>query len=379
MAPPFATMPVFSALLNFIDSPMNATQPSNLNIAIVRFSALGDVTLVVPAVRSLRRSFPNATITWITSPLAYSLLQGLEGVQFEVFEKPRTLADYRAFYRAFSARTFDVVLAMQANLRINLLYPALHAPIKIGFDRTRAREGQWLFCNQAIPFANTHLADSFLSFSAQLGANTSNVEWDLPVAETEHMWACEQLKQLPRPLIAIHPFASKQERNWIFERYAEVIQASVKNWNAGFVLTGGNSPAERDFCARLAGVAPNHTLNLCGLTTPKQLAAVLAQADVLVAPDTGPVHLARAMNTPVVGLYAVASPTLSGPYAAQQYVVNRYPEAVRKFLGKDPDQVPWNTRVHHPDAMALIQVEDVVQQLGKLFDTVEHPFEATSK
>lgn len=364
-------MPFFSAHPIFIDPLMNATPTSKMNIVIVRFSALGDVTLVVPAVRSLQRSFPNATITWITSPLAYSLLQGLEGVQFEVFEKPRSLADYRAFYRAFSQREFDVVLAMQANLRINLLYPALHAPIKIGFDRTRAREGQWLFCNQTIPFANSHLADSFLAFAAQLGANISEIEWNLPVAEAEHSWAREQLKHLPRPLIAIHPFASKQERNWIFERYVEVIQAAVSKWHAGLVFTGGNSQNERDFCAKLASIAPDNTINLCGLTTPKQLAAVLAQADVLVAPDTGPVHLARAMSTPVVGLYAVASPTLSGPYKAQEYIVNRYPEAVRKFLGKDPDCVPWNTRVHNPEAMALIQTEDVMQQLGKLFDSSE--------
>lgn len=353
---------------------MTVTQAPNLNIAIVRFSALGDVLLVVPAVHSLRRSFPNARITWITSPLAYSMLQGLEGVNFEVYDKPGSLADYRAFYRAFSKRSFDVVLAMQANLRINLLYPALHAPIKIGFDRTRAREGQWLFCNRAIPFANTHLADSFLSFAAQLGADTSDVEWNLPLAEADHAWAREQLKHLPRPLIAIHPFASKQERNWLFERYAEVIQAAASKWQAGIVLTGGNSQAERDFCARLANIAPDKTLNLCGLTTPKQLAAVLAEVDALVAPDTGPVHLARANNTPVVGLYAVASPTLSGPYAAQQYVVNRYPEAVRKFLGKDAERVPWNTRVHNPDAMALIQAEDVIQQLSKLFNAANHVY-----
>src|SRR5512139_2806710 len=132
-------------------STMTATQHAQLNIAIVRFSALGDVILVVPALRSLQRSFPDAKITWITSPLAYSLLEGLEGVSFEVWEKPRSLSDYRAFYRSFRQRDFDVVLAMQANLRINLLYPALHAPSKIGFDRTRAKEGQWLFCNRSIP------------------------------------------------------------------------------------------------------------------------------------------------------------------------------------------------------------------------------------
>jgi heptosyltransferase I len=351
---------------------MIASPSSNLNIAIVRFSALGDVVLVVPAVKALRRSFPNANITWITSPLAYSLLQGLEGVQFEVFEKPRSLKDYRAFFHAFSQRKFDVVLAMQANLRINLLYPALHASTKIGFDRTRAREGQWLFCNQKIPFTNSHLADSFMAFAAQLGADTSKAEWTLPLTLAEQTWANDQLKNLPRPLIAIHPFASKQERNWVFERYAEVIKAAVKNWNASFVLTGGNVAAERDFCTRLTSIAPDHTLNLCGQTSPKQLAAVLAKANVLIAPDTGSVHIARAMSTPVIGLYAVASPTLSGPYQAQEYVVNRYPEAVRKFLGKDPDRVPWNTRVHHPEAMALIRTEDVLQQLNRLFYTGNH-------
>lgn len=347
---------------------MIARPQTNLKIAIVRFSALGDVTLVAPAVRSLRRSFPDAIITWITSPLAYSLLQGLEGVNFEVFDKPRSLADYRAFYKAFNKRNFDVVLAMQANLRINLLYPALHAPLKIGFDRIRAREGQWLFCNRRIPFSNSHLADSFLAFAAQLGADTSNPDLTLPIAETDLAWAREQLQQLPRPLIALHPFASKQERNWIFERYAEVIYTAVSKWQAGIVLTGGKSQAEQNFCARLAAIAPDHSLNLCGQTTPKQLAAVLAQVNALVAPDTGPVHLARSMNTPVVGLYAVAPPALSGPYRAQHHVINRYPQAVQRFLGQDSRQVPWNTRVHHPQAMSLIQAEDVLLQLQKIFN-----------
>ena len=121
---------------------------SNLRIAIVRFSAFGDVFMVAAAVRALQLCLPDAAITWITSPLAYSLLGGMDGVKFEVVGKSGTLTDYRAFYRTFRSRRFDVVLAMQANLRINLLYPALHAPVKIGFDRTRAREGQWLFCNR---------------------------------------------------------------------------------------------------------------------------------------------------------------------------------------------------------------------------------------
>jgi heptosyltransferase I len=105
---------------------------------------------------------------------------------------------------------------------------------------------------------------------------------------------------------------------------------------------------------------------LSGKTTPKQLAALLSLVDVLIAPDTGSVHIARAMNTPVIGLYVVASLKLTGPYQRLEYCVDRYPQAVQKFLGKNPDELPWNTRVHHPDAMSLITVDDVMQHLEKV-------------
>jgi heptosyltransferase I len=349
-------------------NPTSVTNPapSNLRIAIVRFSALGDVVMVVAAVRALQHCLPDAEITWITSPLAYSLLSGMNGVKFEVVDKPRTLTDYCSFYRTFRLRRFDVVLAMQANLRINLLYPALHAPVKIGFDRTRAREGQWLFCNRRIPFCGTHLVDSFLSFVEALAGKSATAIWDLPLDESDLRWAREQLHTLPKPWVAIHPHASKTERNWLSQRYAEVVERAVSRWQCSIVLTGGNSPAEQALCERLAQQAPSHTLNLNGKTTPKQLAALLSQVDVLLAPDTGVVHIARAMETPAIGLYAVASPKLTGPYQRLEYCMDRYPQAVQKFLGKDPEQLAWNTRVHHPDAMSLITVDEVMQQLEKV-------------
>ena len=345
---------------------MTDKAPYNLRIAIVRFSALGDIVMVAAAVRALQHNLPSASITWITSPLAYSLLKGMRGVNFEVIDKPRSLADYRAFYGAFKNRRFDVVLAMQANLRINLLYPALHAPDKIGFDRTRAREGQWLFCNRRIPFRNNHLVDSFLAFVEMLTNQPVTASWDLPLDESDLQWAQELLNTLPKPWVAIHPHGSKAERNWLTERYAEVVNRTVSRWQGGIVLTGGNAPAEMVLCKHLAQIAPEHTLNLSGKTTPKQLAALLNLADVLIAPDTGAVHIARAMNTPVIGLYAVASPKLTGPYQRMEYCVDRFPQAVQKYLGKNPAQLPWNTRVHHPDAMALIAVGDVMQQLEKV-------------
>ena len=347
---------------------MTGTLPSNLHIAIVRFSALGDIVMVAAAVRSLQQNLPDAKITWITSPMAYSLLKGIKGVAFEVIDKPKSLADYRSFYRTFKARQFDVVLAMQANLRINLLYPALSAPVKIGFDSTRAREGQWLFCNRRITFRDNHLVDSFLEFVEMLTDKPATAIWDLPVDDSDLQWAREQLNTLPKPWVAIHPQGSKAERNWLPERYIDLVSQTVSRWQCGLVLTGGNSSAELDFCGRLANVAPRHLLNLCGKTTPKQLSALLSLVDVLIAPDTGSVHIARAMNTPVIGLYAVASPKLTGPYQRMEFCVDRYPQAVQKFLGKNTEQLPWNTRVHHPDAMALITVDDVMWQLAKVLE-----------
>jgi len=322
--------------------------------------------MVASAVRALQLSLPATKITWITSPLGFDLLKGMEGVEFEVIDKPRSFAEYCSFYRTFKNRRFDVVLAMQANLRINLLYPALKARTKIGFDRIRAREGQWLFCNRHIPFHDNHLVDSFLEFAEVLTGKSISALWDLPLDESDLRWARNQLHTLPRPWVAIHPQGSKAERNWIPERYAEVLKRTVSNWNGGILLTGGKAPAELALCERLAQLTPNSTRNLSGKTTPKQLAALLSLVDVLIAPDTGAVHIARSMNTPVIGLYAVASPKLTGPYQRLEYCVDRYPQAVQKFLGKNPEQLPWNTRVHHPDAMALITVDDVMQQLEKV-------------
>ena len=327
--------------------------------------------MVAAAVRALQLCLPAAEITWIISPLAYSLLGNMRGIHFEVVEKPSSLSDYLAFYRTFFFRQFDVVLAMQASLRINLLYPALRAPVKIGFDRTRAREGQWLFCNRRISYSNTHLVDSFLSFIRLLGKEPDSAIWGIPLDEPDFCWAREQLNTLPKPWIAIHPHASKSERNWLPERYEETVTYVVSRWKAGILLTGGNSPSELALCKRIEKHAPSNTLNLCGKTTSKQLAALLSLVDVLIAPDTGAVHIARSMGTPVIGLYAVASPELTGPYQRMEYCVDRYPQAVQKFLGKNPEQLPWNTRVHHPMAMSLIEVDDVIKQMEVILNRLK--------
>jgi heptosyltransferase I len=338
--------------------------PSNLErICLVRLSALGDVCLAVPLVRALQRAFPQARITWVTTPPMLGLLEGLDGVEFVLARKANHPFVYWNFYRQMRHRSFDVLLAAQASFRAHFLYPLIRAPRKIGFARSEARDSHGWFVNEHVPGGRDHLLDSFLKFAQTLGVERPGVEWRLPIAQRDKSFAEERLPG--ERWVAMNPMASKPERTWLPERYAAVAEACMARWQCKVVLIGAPSRQQKAFATELLGRIrhSDHLVDLVGQTTPKQLAAVLGRAKVLVAPDTGPVHIATAMGTPVVGLYAVAPPELSGPYHSQHLVVNRFPEAVRSVLGKDPKTVPWKTRVKSPRAMALITVEEVLAKL----------------
>jgi heptosyltransferase I len=347
---------------------MDTPAASLRDIAIVRLSALGDVTLVLPAIETLKRALPRAHITWITGNGAYELLEGYPGVEFIVFDKRRGPRAYAELRRRLRGRRFDALLAMQASWRANFLYPLIEAPLKIGFDRTRARDGQWLFTNRRIAVAREHLLDSFLAFVAALGVTERIIAWNLPLSDADRAWAVAQLRRAPGPVLAVNPGASKAEREWPAARWIEVIRAARERWGVRVVLTGGPGARERATGEKIMHAVAGGVTNLIGASTPKQLAALLEKCAVLAAPDTGPVHLAVAVGTPVVGLYAVAPPQLSGPYLYPELVINRFPEAVRSILGRDPDTVPWTTRVHRGEPMRLIRVEEVLDRLAQIFE-----------
>lgn len=346
------------------------------SILLVRLSALGDVTLMLPVVRTIQHFWPETKITWLIGRGAFHLLEGVAGVEFIVVDKPKSISNYKALRQLFQKRQFDVLLAMQASLRTNLIYPLVNAKLKLGFDRRRARDGQWLVTQQRIPFKQQHLMDSFFSFIEILGLNEKVIRWDLPLNKADHQWADTIVSEFPaaQPLIAINPGASKKERNWSAAHYVSVIKQAQTRWQANFVLTGSNSKIEQHLAQEIMTSSPNSKIiNLTGKSTLKQLAALLQRVKFLIAPDTGPVHIAVAMGTPVVGLYAVAPPELSGPYLSPGLVVNRYPQAVKAILDQDPETIQWGTRVHQGEPMSLIQPSDVINKLEEIFSAEVAP------
>ena len=333
------------------------------SICLVRLSALGDVLMCVPLVRALQRHLPGVKLTWVISPFAYTLVEGMEGVEFIVLEKPKSLADYWRFKRRMRNRHFDVLLAAQASFRANCLYPCIRATRKIGYDKARGNDGHRWFIRESIMPGRDHTLDGFLKFAAPLGIPREAPVWRLPVTHQETAWAKAQRDSDERPLLIINPAASKPERSWFAERYVQVIRFVLERWDMQVILIGG--PGAQDKALGDAIQAEVHVTNLIGQTQPKQLLALISLAKLVICPDTGPSHMAAAMGTPVLALHAVTNVAISGPYTCRDLAINAYPDALAR-LGKTVDEAPWGTQVHAAWAMELVSVDAVIARVSSL-------------
>ena len=296
-------------------------------------------------------------------------MSDIPDVDFIVFDKSRGRDAFREVRNALAGRRFDVALCMHASMRANLIVRSLPADIRLGFDRARARDFQWLFTNRRIPAAHgEHAMEAMMAFATAVGAEERDLRWGIPLPDPDRAFA-DHYANDTRPLVVISPCSSQRARNfrnWRIENYAAVIEHLETRHAAQVVLTGGPSDLERHYGRRLA--ENSRAVDLAGQTTLKQLAALIAAADLVICPDSGPAHMATALGTSVVGLYATSNPDRTGPYLCRKYTINRYPDAIRRYLGKNVSEVRWGRRVRHPDAMDLVTVADVVDSVDLFFD-----------
>ena len=208
------------------------------SICILRLSAMGDVVLMLPVISTLQTAMPEAKLTWIISDAFYPLVEHLDNINFIVIQKPNSLGDYYKLWRQLKKYRFDVLLAMQANFRANLIYPLIKASVKIGFDTVRAKDGHRFFINKQIEAGHDHLCDGFLRFTHALGIHERVIQWPLQSGEIERAWLTKRLPQ--GRTLAINLSASKKERSWLLERYIDVIDAMTGS-GVNIVLIGGSS------------------------------------------------------------------------------------------------------------------------------------------
>ena len=347
------------------------------SICLVRLSALGDVLMFVPLIRTLQRYCPTAKLTWVISPPAYDLVAGMDGVEFIVIDKPQNITDYWRFKQQMQGRSFDVLLAAQACYRANFLYPLIKARRKIGYDWIRAKDMHWMFVGETIAPGRDHTLEGFLKFAKALGVDQTELRWDLPINPADKQWvkaylADEFATQLAEnnlavedlPVLLINPAASKPERSWFVERYVAVIKEAQSRYKMQVILTGGPTTNDRELADLI--LKQVHCADLVGKTKPKQLLALIQSAQLMICPDTGPSHMAAAVGTPVIALHAVTSSAVSGPYPFRHLAVDKYPEAVVQILKKSMDTVLWGTHAHGKESMRLVEVHEVLSKMEEV-------------
>ena len=335
------------------------------SICILRLSAIGDVTHVLPVVLSLQEQLPDVRITWVIGKLEAKLVGDLPGVEFIIFDKKAGREGYAKLRRAMKGRKFDALLHMQVALRANLAAALIPATIKIGYDKARSKDLHSLFINRRIAAQpEQHVRDCLASFLEPLGFAPAPPKWNIPLTEADHAFARQHLSP-ERMNLVISPCASHPLRNWSPERYAALADHAVTRHNAKVILVGSPAESEKVMCRKIENGMNEAVANICGQDTLKQLTALLASADLLVSPDTGPAHIASAMGTDVLGLYAASNPNRSGPYNSLRWCVNRYPEALQKFTGKTVSEARWGAKAEFEGAMDMISVAEATSMLDR--------------
>lgn len=339
-------------------------------VCILRLSAIGDTCHVLPVVRTLQRAWPQTRFTWVIGKLEAKLLGHLPDIEFIVVDKKNTLQAYRTLREAMRGRHFDALLHMQLSIRASLLSTLIPAKIKLGYDRSRAREMQWMFTTDRLrPAQRQHVMDAMFGFAEKFNVYEKLLRWDIPIPDAARDYARRLIPDDVRALV-ISPCSSHRLRNWRAEYYAQIGDYASASLGLKVILCGGRSADELRMGEAIAGRMREPCENVIGKDTLLELLATLERATVLLSPDSGPVHMASAVGTPVIGLYAATNPARSGPYLSRQWCVDKYDVAARRLLHRPATELPWTTKIERPGVMDLITPDEVTKKMHSLLLTL---------
>jgi len=342
---------------------MFTSAPSSL--CILRLSAIGDVCNTIATVQAIQKHWPETQITWITGKLEAQLLQATNGVEVIVFDKKAGLEGYKSLWKELKGRKFDALLHMQYAIRASVATLGIKAKYKLGFSFDRSQDFQTLFTNVKVPSPSSlHVADGLMAFAHQIGVPQSELTWSLSYSEQDARWAETKLLA-DKPNLLLVPGASKAYKNWNAEGYVDVItHAREQGWNV--ILAGSPAKIEVDLAEHIQSLLTEPCLNLVGESSIMQMLSLIDKVEMVIAPDTGPAHMASAMQTPIIGLYAHHNPVRVGPYHYLKYAVSVYEEAILAETGKTSQQLNWRTRVKDKNAMNRISTTSVTRMFDKV-------------
>jgi 3-deoxy-D-manno-octulosonic-acid transferase/heptosyltransferase-1 len=359
-----------------------------VKILIVKLSAIGDVIHTLPALNALRERYPKARITWLVEEAAADLVIGHRALdrvlvsgrkrwirQLKGPHRRQALSEMRRFWHDLRDTRYDMIIDFHGLLKSSLLVWLAHGKRKIGFDKgMQHQEHSYLFLNERVPPVDmeVHALVRGLMLLDAIGVKTRRVVFDVPVFARDHRQAESLLERHgmdgSRPLVAVNPVALWETKLWRDDRFAALADRLIQEMGVDVVFTGG--PADRPIVDAILSRMTARAVNLAGKTGLKTLAALYRRTALLVTTDTGPMHLAAAVGTPVVALFGPTAPWRTGPFGEGHRVVRTAPACSPCFKRRCDGRRCCCMR-----AITVEMVLDAIRQLKRTLKSTPDPRE----
>jgi len=327
------------------------------SVCLVLLTGLGDVIHGLPLANAIRRAWPDTRLTWVVEPMPAGVLVPHPAIdRVVVYHKKDGWRGVRALRLELARDRFDLTLNL--NIYFKGIWPTVfsRANVRLGFDRARSRDGTWLVANRRLPARpRAHTQDMMLEFLEVLGIPAEPLEWRLQLTEEERAAQQALLEEVGGRYVALVPASANPKKDWLPERMARVADALAAEFGRRTVLIGGPGAREQELADRIRRLADRPPFRALGDGVRRLLWQIEA-AELVIAPDTGPVHIARALERPVIGLYGHTNPWRVGPYRKYQDLwVDAYTDGA-----PDPSNI-------HPKLgrMERITVDDVLERMER--------------
>ena len=325
-------------------------------VGLVMMSAVGDAVHALPVVNAIKRHAPRSHITWVLQPGPATLVRGHPAIDEIIeFDRSRGLGAFSDVRATLRDKPFDLVIDLQVYFKAGIITSFTRAPIKLGFDRARARDFNWLFTNRRIPpHEPQHVQDQYFEFLSALGIPQQPITWGLGPWEGERGWQGDFFSRLDRPAAAIVVATSKPQKDWMPERWAAVADAMYADFGLQPVLVGGRSPREVAAATTIERLTSHQPINALG-SGLRNLVSIIDGSALVLSPDTGPLHMSVALERPVISLIGYMNPKRVGPY-------RRYHDLVIDAYGDPGEDYPI-TMDKRPGRMERISTRDVLEKV----------------
>lgn len=355
-------------------------QPNS--VCVLRLSALGDCINAFGVLGAIHKEYPQVKLNWIIDKRFAPLF--CDEQSHQIIPMACLNFQQQGLWSCFTLKkelqklgssSFDVLLNMQTSLKASLSSLFVKAHDKYGYDQQRSREGQRFFVNHQIASSpNPHVLAGFMEFAKSCNLPISNPYWNFKLDP----YLIDRVKCTisHEQICVINPCSAKVQKNWHIKGYVTLAEYA-KYKGMSVILVGGKNELEVSTCNEIANQVPN-IINLCGKTSLRELAAYLSIAKIVIAPDSACMHLASALNTPVIGLFAVHNPLRVGPWNFMHLNVSVYEQLAKQELAKEKgiknleqieklEPLAWRYRVKDPQAMEHISIEQVIQKFDEAY------------